>query len=285
MNAAANMLALDVGEAAVINVVGESHSHAFIGAYVRESHTGRTLATTQVGFVPALGTDWFLDGYGRIGSAIVSALHGLRTLEVVGAGQQLSGMAPPEIMETIPGKAWRLTELSRRPLLFVAGENNARAIYGAVPRGADIPVPFPPEWLHRVPRFEPTATVDLASILNGIRVAIEPLFQALAHLRRIGFPALAVHSVSPCSADDHMVHKALGFDSQALTRIKVIMLFNTMLRQRCEAGGILFVDRWNDFTDGGLPRPGFLLDPLHVGGNAMRQSLAQVYRAFPALAS
>jgi aminoglycoside 6'-N-acetyltransferase len=269
--------AFHVRAAPLIAVVGDSHAMPFVGTYVT-NEAGQTLATTSVANVPGLTAADFLDPLGRIGPRIVAALAQMRLV------RNIPLRDPPDaffiandVMDAPPEWGWeRDLLLGGTPLLFTVGEINARSTYLAIPHGADIPTAFPPEALSRVPSFEPTAIVQPQTVEDAIETQLSPVFRALMMLRRCGIGPIALHSISPCSTDDALVSSALGGDSQALTRTKVIMLFNAAMRRGCERDGHLFIDRWADFTDGGLAREGYLADTVHVG-TQMRESIALLY--------
>jgi hypothetical protein len=265
----------------ILAVIGESHADPLIGAYALDPSSGLPLATSPTAHIPALRAGYFLDPHGRIEPRIVSALCTLRLITYCDSG------APDDVgshaMERnifSPEKAfgWRVNPAMKdTPLLFVSGEIDARTVYQLIPPHADVPVPFPASATERIPTFEATAIVSEASITAVVAQRLEPLFRAIALLRSVGFSAIALHSIAPPTADDAQFFRELGHDTRALTRYKVVMLFNAALREHCGQNGFIFIDRWNDFTEGGLVREGYGADAVHVKEAYMRESLDRLY--------
>ncbi len=163
------------------------------------------------------------------------------------------------------------------PLLFVVGEISAREVYQAIPAVAEVVSPYPPAALAALPSFEPQARVEPDSLDGVIAAKTAPLFAALRLMRSWGLGPLALHSISPCTADDDQLRAELHAESRARTRTTVIMLFNDALRSFCEREGFVFIDRWDDLTDGGRAREGVLLDAVHARPELVRDSLALLY--------
>jgi hypothetical protein len=110
-----------------------------------------------------------------------------------------------------------------------------------------------------------------------ISTMLAPMFRAIALLREVGFTTIALHSISPPTADDAQYLHEIKHDTRALTRYKVIMLFNSAIARYCRDNDFLFVDRWSDFTDGGVRRDGIGSDAIHIAGPQMRTSLQRLY--------
>jgi hypothetical protein len=182
------------------------------------------------------------------------------------------------LFNPLGGYGWRINPaLKDTPLLFLSGEVDARLICHAVPLHANVPVPFRPDQTARIPTFPATAMISEESMAMAIATVLAPMFQAIGLLRDIGFSTIALHSISPPTADDAQYMREMNHDTRALTRYQVIMLFNAAMHDHCERNGFLFIDRWQDFTKGGLIRDGYGADAVHVKDTHMRISLQRLY--------
>jgi len=263
-----------------IAVVGESHADPFIGAYVR-ADDGMPLAVVPYAHIPALKAAYYLDPQGRIGPRIVTALCALRILYYCVPSDPKT--ISPAIMgqnqfNPEGGPNWKRNPLlGDVPILFMSGEVDARLVFAAIPPHADVPSAFPPEALANVPGFAATATVSEESLQNVISTTLAPMFRCFTLLRDAGLTSLAMHSISPPTPDDAQYQRELQHDTRILVRTKVIMRFNAMMKSFCEREGFIFIDRWADFTDGGLVRPGYSADAVHVQHEYVRESLALLY--------
>ncbi|HZO93398.1 MAG TPA: hypothetical protein VFB22_06475 [Candidatus Baltobacteraceae bacterium] len=262
-----------------IAVIAESHGNAFTGALVRDAATGAPLAVTTTAHVPALRCSDFMAGE-QMDARIVHALIGHRLLVYADPGEEHVPVAivPRNALSPRWAPAWRVNpSLRGTPLLFVVGEISAREIYQTIPAFAQVVSPYAAAALAALPAFDATARVEPASLEGVIAAKTAPLFAALRLLRSWGLGPLALHSISPCTADDARFRAELKVDSRALTRTTVIMLFNDVLRAFCEREGCVFVDRWSDLTENGRAREGVLLDAVHARPELMRESLALLY--------
>lgn len=262
-------------------IVGESHADPFYGALVRDPATGKPLATASVTHIPVFKTDEFLDGQGHLHLRVVLALAALRLLLYCAPDKDdaiPTAFVPPNLLSPPWGMAWRASPfLKRTPLLFVVGEINARQTYQAIPQHADVLVPFTAEALAGVPGFAATAQVHAESLESAIHAQLAPMFAALERLHALGLGPIALHSISPCTADDDVYRAELVYDTRALTRTKIIMLFNAALRHFCARNGFVFIDRWDELTDGGRARDGVLADVVHTKPELMLRSLTMLY--------
>lgn len=274
-------MSFDVSALPMLAIVGESHADPMIGAYVRDPRTDEPLAAATYAHIPGLRSEYYMDRAGRINSKIVAALCSLRLMlyaelsdpRALGPTMMEQNLYNPE-----GGYSWRIyDQLKDTPLLFVSGEIDARHIYRAVPPYADVPVPFAPEATERIPTFAATAMVTEASMTTTVNAVLAPKFRAIELLRTIGFSSIALHSVSPTTADDAQYMREIHHDTRALTRYKVIMLVNAAMRSYCDTNGFMFIDRWADFTEGGLIRDGYGADAVHVKDVHMRTSLGLLY--------
>jgi len=270
----------------MVSVIGESHADPFIAACVRDAETGEPLATTQVVHIPALLTSEFLESDRRLSPKLGVALAALRYIGCDdGSGRNRETVIDPSIIGTNvfsprSSTGWKMATGWRGvPLMFITGELNTRHVIAAVPVGADVEVPFAPEQLERVPRFEPIASVSADSVRAVVAAQLDPMFQALRLLRQFGISPLVLHSISPPTSNDAQYLAETGLDTQALTRTKVVMLFNAALRAFAEAEKAIFIDRWDEVTVGGVVREGYLRDAVHLRNDVMRASLIAVYRA------
>ena len=262
-----------------IAVIAESHGNAFTGALVRDAASGAPLAVTTTAHVPALRCSDFMAGE-QLDPRIVHALIGHRLLVYADPGEDHvpAAIVPRNVMSPHWAPAWRVNPALRgTPLLFVVGEVSAREIYQAIPAFAQVISPYGPGALSALPAFDATARVEPASLEGVIAAKTAPLFAALRLLRSWGIGPLALHSISPCTADDERFRAELKVESRALTRTTVIMLFNDALRAFCEREGCVFVDRWNELTEHGRARDGVLLDAVHTRPELVRESLALLY--------
>lgn len=265
----------------MLPVVGESHADAMLGACVRDA-SGAVVACSPVAHVPGFRTNRFLDEEGRIHPSVVIALESLRILGHVDASDPRA-MPQHVAAENVCSPEWArswcvMSAFAETPVLFVVGEINARFLYKEIPPHADVPVRFASEALRRIPTFAPTAVVNPDAVDRVISNQLAPMFSAFELLRGAGLKRIALHSISPCTADDAQYLHEIRYDTRALTRYKIIMLFNEAMRSFCRSAGFLFVDRWDDFTDGGLVRDGYMADAVHIAPAHMRDSLIPLYQ-------
>ncbi len=262
-----------------IAVIAESHGNAFTGALVRDAATGAPLAVTTTAHVPVLTFADFMDGE-ALHPRIAHALIGHRLLVYADAADEHVPVevVPRNLLSPRWAPAWRTNRALRgTPLLFVVGEISAREVYQAIPAVAEVVSPYAPAALSALPSFEPAARVEPES-LDGVIVAkTAPLFTALRLMRSWGLGPLALHSISPCTDDDERFRAELQVESRARTRTAVIMQFNDALRTFCEREGFVFIDRWDDLTEGGRAREGVLFDAVHARPELVRESLALLY--------
>jgi hypothetical protein len=263
-----------------VGVIGDSHADPFLGAYtVNADGTPRTIARTA--FVPVLMAEEFLVR-GAIAPPVVLALAALRLL--LYCAPDAPNALPASVMEpnvaSPPwGTAWRANPwLNPTPLLFVVGEVSARTIYRAIPQHAEVETPFDPASYANVPPFGATGHVAWPSLHAAVEKLFTPYVRGLAMLRDAGLGPIAVHSISPPSVDDEASRTSFGFPSNARVRTKVVMACNAHLAEACTRLGVTYVDRWDDFTDGGAPREGIMADATHVREAAMLASLLAVER-------
>lgn len=255
-----------------------------LGACVLDEATGAVLARTSLAHIPVFQASSFLEPNGAVSQKIVMALSMLRlilycddTTHPKAIPQHIMG---PNPMSPGWGLGWRPAEwpwMAWTPILFVVGEIDVRLVLKAIPPHADLAVSIPPELLERVPKFAPAAMVTEQSVNAAIANMLAPMFRAFDLMREAGLENLAMHSISPSTPDDERFRRETTYDTRAIVRYKVIMLFNAVMRQFCERSGYLFVDRWNDFTEGGLVREGYMADAVHVRDEYMRESAARLY--------
>jgi hypothetical protein len=99
----------------------------------------------------------------------------------------------------------------------------------------------------------------------------------LARLRSAGVRTLALHSLPPPTPDDARAAE-LGCLAPYITRVAVYWTINEMYRSFCAANGLHYIDRWSDFTAGGVVRENILLpDGCHVRHEHMRESVSLFY--------
>lgn len=263
-------------------VLGESHADGLIGAFVTNAD-GAVLAAMHVTHVPALAPNDFLDGDGRVHPKIVIALATARFLHYAQADQpeaiphQFMG---PNLYSPKWAQHFRLNiGAGAVPLLVVCGEIAARYVTAAIPVDADIDVPFPPETFAHVPGFAATRRVPRDSVDAAIDAQLAPMLRALVLLKNVGLRRIGLHSIPPCTSDDERYRVECGYDTRALTRLKVILLLNLRLREFCKREGLFFIDRWHDVTLQGSAREGVLLDAVHLRPEYMRPSAAAYYEA------
>lgn len=268
----------------LLPVIGESHADPLLGAVVTDGETGEPVAMSSLAHIPVLQTAGFLEPNGSINQRIVTALSTLRLLlycdDTTHPKAIPHGIMGPNAMSPGWGLGWRPAEwrwLEWTPILFVVGEVDVRTVVKAIPAHADVQVSFPPEMLARVPKFEPGAVVTEPSVNQAVANLLAPMFRGFELLRSVGFKHLAMHSISPCTPDDDEYRRVTTYESRALVRYKLILLFNALMRDFCERNGFIFIDRWNDFTEGGLVHDGYLADAVHVKEEYMRESLSRVY--------
>jgi hypothetical protein len=267
----------------MLPIIGESHADPMLNVALRDE-SGEVVASTSLAHIAVFQTSGFLEANGAINQKIVTALSMLRLIlycdDTTHPKAIPHAIMGPNALSPLWGLGWRPAEwawMSWTPLLFVAGEIDVRNVIKAIPPHADVQVAIPPEALARVPTFSPTALVTAESVQAVVAAQLAPMFRAFELMRIAGLGPLAMHSISPCTPDDEEYRRTTTYDSRAIVRYKIIMLFNAMMREFCERSGFIFVDRWDDFTDGGLVRDGYMADAVHIRGEHMRESLAQLY--------
>lgn len=264
----------------VLPILSDSHADPFLGAYVC-APGGAPLAVAHTAFLPLFTAETFLDAQGRIHPQIVQALATLRLL--LYCADDAPGAIPQTVMASTfssPGwgPSWRANPwLKGTPLLVLVGEVTARFTYDAIPPVADIDLDLEPSRWERVPRFEPGAMVSRESFAQVVDARLAPLFRGLALLREYGLGPLVLHSISPCTPDDQLYQRTYNRESRAQTRYKTIIAYNDALKARAARDGFLFIDRWDEFTEGGLAREGYLADTVHVREQHMRETLVRYY--------
>jgi hypothetical protein len=265
------------------HVIGESHSDGLIAATIHDAASGALLALADVEHIPSLLTEDFVDEAGRLGVKIAVALIMTRLLAYTRAdapeaiGHHEIG---PNLLSPEWAPHWRITPgMEAAPILFVAGNITARVLTGVIPTTANLNVPRLSGMLAHVPGFEPTANVSEESIVEIVERFFAPMYDGLRLLRRLGFRSLYLHSLDPCTLDDEHYRQQTGFDTRALTRYKMLLLCNASIAAFCAREGIGFIDRWNDLTEGGAVREGYLLDAVHLRAEHMRPSALSLYEA------
>lgn len=275
------MIMRGAGAAPLLPVIGESHADAFLGAYVKDADSGVPLACSTVAHINGLRTHQFLDSEGRVHPKITIALETLRLFLPIGADDARAlpqHIAGENLFNPEWARGWCINPvLARAPLLFIVGEINARFLYKEIPTHADVQVAFDARSMSRIPKFTPTALVSGESVNAVVSAQLAPMFRAFELLREAGLVNIALHSISPCIADDERYLAEIQYDTRALTRYKVIMLFNEAMRSWCARSGFIFIDRWADFTEGGLVRDGYMADAVHINNERMRESLVRLY--------
>lgn len=263
-------------------VIGDSHADPLIGATVRDAGTNEVLAVAQVVHIPGLLASEFLDPAGRIQEKVAIALVALRFVVYAGEGATDAvdtAILGPNLYSPSWSTSWRVNTGWRGvPLLFLAGELSARSIIAAIPVHADVEGFFAPDELAGVPRFVPTAKVSAESIRSVVAGQLAPMFTAVRLLRDLGIGPIVLHSLPSPTTDDALYQAETGRDTRALTRTKIVLLFNAEMRAFAARERFHFIDRWDAMTTGGIARDGYLRDAVHLGNEHARATLLDIYR-------
>jgi hypothetical protein len=273
------------GEVQLLPIIGESHADPMLGVTVRDEGTGEPVAMSALAHIAVFQASGFLEANGALNQKIVTALSMLRLIlycdDTTHPKAIPHAIMGPNALSPLWGLGWRPAEwpwMAWTPLLFVVGEIDVRNVIKAVPPHADVQVTISPEAFARVPTFVPSAVVTGHSLKAVVAAQLAPMFRGFELMRQAGLGPLAMHSISPCSPDDDEYRRTTTYESHALVRYKIIMLFNAMMREFCEGAGFIFIDRWNDFTEGGLVRDSYMADAVHVKPEYMRESLLLLYQ-------
>lgn len=252
-------------------IIGDSHADGLRSVVIERD--GRAVAVSVVHHVHGLAAMNATDKRHRVSPHIVQQLVSTRMIGV------RSGNAGPSIDPAIigydDGTTFAPGDLSL-PLMFSIGELDARHILSRIPANAQ-PLGAPVGNFADVPIPPMVASFQYDNLVALISEHFQPLFEMLRHLQTIGVSTLALHSLPPPTADDARATE-LGCPAPQITRVLVYWTINEMYREFCAASGIHFIDRWSDFTSGGVVRDGLLLaDGCHVRHDRMRESVSRFY--------
>jgi len=252
-------------------IIGDSHADGLRSVVVERD--GRAVAASAVHYVQGLSAMNAIDERGRVQPPIVVELVSMRIIGVeTGTG---SSAIDPALIGYADGTTFASADVSL-PLMFSIGEVDARHILSRIPAHAQ-PIGAPTGMFSDVPVPPLQASFQYDDLVGLISDHFQPLFEMLRRLQAIGLRTLALHSLPPPTPDDARAAE-LGCLAPYITRVVVHWTINELYRTFCAANGLHYIDRWDDFTSGGVARENILLaDGCHVRHDDMRESVSRFY--------
>ena len=248
--------------------VGDSHTDSLNGMLLVDPITETPLAVGVALFAIPTAASMMGDAEGAIAATLVPLLYAMRLLRFAAASTEPALVLGPRTFAVHP-------YAQTRWLMLFAGELDARYAINAVPLDATVDVP---DFDETPFEHHPVQRVVLAhSLESELSKRIAPLIALVEKLRELGIERVALTSIPPPTLDDAAYQRITGIASHAATRYAVHVLVNRLLARCCAENEIAFVDTWAAETTGGVVRPGFLRDDIHLGREAAEIKLRAYY--------
>jgi hypothetical protein len=254
-----------------LRAIGDSHSGPLNGLVLRDPATGEPDTFGQAWCVQGLSTRTALQPDGEPHTAVIAALAGfhlLRSLAYDYAGDAVT--------VKLGDRHFTASFLAKTaPVLFLAGELDAREIVASIPGDAEPLLPFEAD-LSALPSTGAGAPVPAAVLQERIVRTFRPLFSMLQKLKRLGLERIALASLPPPTPDDDEYFRLTGVRCSARSRYAVHLFINSLLRTYCTQSDTIFIDTWAQVTDDNVVKPGYLVDGLHFGPEGAEAVLQQL---------
>ena len=109
---------------------------------------------------------------------------------------------------------------------------------------------------------KPLVPWDVIDVM--IEERIRPFIAGLEQLMAAGFKRIYVQGVVPPSCNEQRIRELQKYDCPVSVRTKLVQAFNWKLADKVRSINLTMLDRWPDLTEGGLLRPEFDFDGVHL---------------------
>jgi hypothetical protein len=264
-----------------IYVIGDSHAAAYddrlvwMGKGIDRAFVFRAL------YCPALRASACLDDLGRLAQPVRAAMRFANLLVHTGDWFEAFHRTADPHWQAFAGAENRWPRQDPAIVFSVGALDVLDAVVSWPHDDAQPPGGLPAADAGRWPLTDAAAAAQTAAY---VRERVEPLANALAQLRKLGFGNLALMSVVPPTRSDGAFRAivarqdiVLGKRAQWLAlRYKLLLHVNEALRAIANRTGARYVDRWQDQTEGGLVRRDVLNDNVHLTDAAADDSAAAI---------
>lgn len=241
-------------------VIGDSHSGPLNGLLLRDAVTGEPIVFGESWCVQGLSARTALDEAGGVHPAVIAALAGFHLLKSLSYDHE-----GDEAHVKLGDRRFAASAIAATtPVLFIAGELDAREIIASIPPGAQPVLPFPAD-LSGLPDDGGGPALPAPMLQARILTTFRPLFAMLQKLKALGLERVALANLPPPTTVDEEYVRLTGIACSARTRYAVHLFANAMLRTFCAQSGTLFVDTWAQVTDDNVAKPEIFIDGLHFG--------------------
>jgi lysophospholipase L1-like esterase len=237
-----------------VYIVGDSHSLPYRNLVFRERWTGAwVMARTK--YIPGLTAhDFFNPATGEFHPEFIGFLE-YEGLVRAGRATHLSMDEVDFVIANAAGQSMR------PPFILIAvGEIDVR---GPIMRILKDTHDFVPPFPTTVPLLDkPLVPWDV--IEEAIEERLGPFIAGLQQLIAAGFKRVYVQSVVPPTRKEERIRELQTYDCPVTVRTKLVQAFNWKMAAKCRSINLTMLDNWSDLTDGGLLRPEFDFDGVHL---------------------
>ncbi len=260
-----------------IYFIGDSFSLVFRDrVYVDESSPPRAYQA-RILYQPGLALERFTSNDGALHPDIDRALRAESLLVETDRGT--------EAYHTTAFLHWRQVAIAegrprRAPVLMVMLGHFDVASF-ELREGLDLAFELPPDARPLPLAQSPDARViPLAQSLAAFAENVRPAMEGLRYLKALGFSNIFVHSVQPMPVEgEALARNALSRNATA-PRYAAMILFNYVLERACAEAGVIFLDVWDELTEGGLLRADYVhVDRVHLNEKAALVSMSRLIAA------
>lgn len=237
-----------------VYIVGDSHSLPYRNMVFREKWTGAWV-TAHAKYIPGLTAREFFNP--STGDFHPDFIQFLEYEGLVRAGR-CTHLSMDEVDFSIFKAAGQPV---LPPLILIAvGEIDVRGpIMRMLKDTHDFVPPFPTSLPLLDKPLVPWDVID-----EAIDERIGPFIAGLQQLTVAGFKRVYVQGVVPPSCNEERIRELQKYDCPVAVRTKLVQAFNWKLADKVRSINLTFLDRWPDLTEGGLLRPEFDFDGVHL---------------------
>jgi len=237
-----------------VYIVGDSHSLPYRNMVFREKWTGAWVMARSK-YIPSLTAhDFFDPTTGDFHSEFIGFLE----YEGLVRAGRATHLSMNEVDFAIAKAAGQPV---RPPLILVAvGEIDVR---GPIMRVLKNTHDFVPPFATSLPLLDkPLVPWDV--IEEAIEERLGPFVAGLQQLIAAGFKRIYVQSVVPPTRKEERIRELQRYDCPVTVRTKLVQAFNWKMAAKIRSINLTMLDNWSDLTDGGLLRPEFDFDGVHL---------------------
>lgn len=237
-----------------VYIIGDSHSLPYRNMVFREKWTGAwVMARTK--YIPGLTAQEFYNP--STGDFHPEVIQFLEYEGLVRAGR-CTHLSMDKVDFNIAKAAGQAV---RPPLIMISvGEIDVRGpIMRLLNEDHDFVPPFPTDLPLLDKPLVPWDVID-----EAIEARLAPFISGLQQLTAAGFNRTYVQAVVPPTRKEERIRELRGVGCPVSVRTKLVQAFNWKLASKVRSINLTPIDQWSDLTEGGMLRPEFDFDGVHV---------------------